>query len=202
MHVKSQPVGGDLQLSLACPQCGAAGWVELARLHNGLRCGQCQCNFLLGSNGRLLREAELPHVRFSCPRCKQSGRIPAMFALRKVHCGCCKLTLKVGPDRQLHGEAEATQMRRDAARADSQLKQNLWSNRIMPLFLDDGGRLRRANASLAVIVLLGVLVAGARQSASFLRIRPSAGRDDSPTPVWPAIGERRRITWKTMTSRG
>jgi hypothetical protein len=109
--------GDDLHLSLACPECGASGWVRWASLQRGMSCPKCGCHFHVARNGQLQSDDDLPRVRFHCPRCHQAGAIPAIYRVRRAKCGACKLPLEIGPDAQLHGAKEAAEMRRAATSA-------------------------------------------------------------------------------------
>jgi hypothetical protein len=74
-EIAEQPaaVGANLRLALACPQCGAGGWIKWTSLNRAIHCPKCGCEFLIARNGQLLSLGDLPRVRFACPRCGKSG---------------------------------------------------------------------------------------------------------------------------------
>jgi hypothetical protein len=166
--------GGDLHLSLDCPQCGATGWAPWASLKRGMSCPKCHCHFHIASNGQLRNDELLPRVRFHCPRCHQAGAIPATFKIRKAKCGVCKLPLEIGPDEQLHGAKEAAEMRRRAAEASVA---SAASNRRLPDFLQQflfqpDGKMRITNAVLVGILALGLLAAVVAGAGSLFASTP------------------------------
>ena len=147
----------ELNVSLACPQCGHSGWTQWKKLRRGMRCPKCQCQFLLDRNGQLMTEEELPQVRFSCPRCGQAGSIPKLFNVRKAACGVCKLQLVMGPDHQLHGAEEVAKMRRaHNAAALEQKQKDLSIARGLPQAAPPAKRRRTmlAGAAAAAVVVL------------------------------------------------
>jgi hypothetical protein len=155
----SNQLGDDLQLSLACPACGASGWVPWKRLQRGMACPKCQCHFHVASNGQLQSDDALPRVRFHCPRCQQAGSIPANFRVRKAKCGVCKLPLEIGPDQQLHGAKEAAQLRRASARVTSSTS---GKEQVRSPFRFKNRHMRFTNlfiAGLTAVLLIAALVA-------------------------------------------
>lgn len=108
--------GEGFRITLACPQCGTQAWVEWQRLTRGLRCPKCRCQFLIGPQGKLLAQEDLPQTHYRCPRCGRSGSVPTMLSVRGAECLDCKLPLAPGPDQRLHGRQEAAALHRRAAR--------------------------------------------------------------------------------------
>lgn len=149
----------DLNVSLACPQCGHSGWTQWKKLRRGMRCPKCQCQFLLDRNGQLMTEEELPQIKFSCPRCGQNGSIPKLFNVRKAACGVCKLQLVIGPDNQLHGADEVAKMRRAQNSAALEQKTKEYAAaRGLPQAAPPANRKRiiLAGAAAAVVVVAAI----------------------------------------------
>lgn len=110
-----QETKSSLRLKLTCPQCQAEGQVDWHKLQHGLRCHQCQCEFMIAGGGKVTPLAELPQLRYECPRCRQTGVVPAPLAGRSPTCPHCKLSLERGPDQRLRGAEESREKWQTAA---------------------------------------------------------------------------------------
>lgn len=143
-----------LCIPINCPQCRAPGLINLTRLQNGMRCPECDCEFIVARGGHVRRVADLPHVRYSCPRCQQSGLVPAALAARTAKCPQCSLQLARAPDQVLRGVEQATELWRLSGGKAHGAK---WHDRITKFFTTGDGRLRKQSIALlslpAVIVL-------------------------------------------------
>jgi hypothetical protein len=105
----------SLVLKLTCPRCQAVGQVDWHKLQHGLRCHQCQCEFMIAGGGKVTPLADLPQLRYECPRCRQSGVVPAPLAGRSPVCPHCKLALERGPDQCLRGAEQSREKWKSAA---------------------------------------------------------------------------------------
>jgi hypothetical protein len=149
-------------MNLACPGCGAGGLVDWKSLKNGIGCPNCGCQFLIGKNGRVTTQSELPQARYHCPRCRQSGSIPSMLAVRGTHCSGCKLALVLGPDGRLYGERDAEEK---WLVAGGVRRRPAW-DRLTARFrsLNSSGRWTIATASVvslgAILICVGITLAG------------------------------------------
>jgi hypothetical protein len=108
---RDEPRAADEKVSIpiTCPQCSLNGLVGWTSLQNGIRCPQCECEFLVARDGTIRRLAELPQVRYSCPRCHKSGHMPRILAARGAKCPGCGLKLARAPNRRMDGAAEAAE---------------------------------------------------------------------------------------------
>jgi hypothetical protein len=149
----------SLKVSLDCPECGATGLVDWKSLNNGMGCPQCGCRFLIGRGGRVLSQADLPHVRYTCPRCKKSAAVPSMLAVRGIDCAGCELPLVLGPDQRLYSVAEADERWRSAGMASRRPSLADW---LTKKFTKSDGRVRMpvvfsSAAALAVVVVFVIV---------------------------------------------
>ena len=148
---------GGLRLSLACPKCGTAGWTDLSKLRRGLKCPTCGCQFVVASNGRMLKQDQLRQIRYSCPRCRQTGTVSAQLHVRKAFCSGCRLTLVAGPDQQLYGEQEAQAMHRSAHAAAGQRRLR---DRLKRSLTRADGELHRRNVALLAMAMIVFVTLG------------------------------------------
>ncbi len=154
--------GDPLSLPIRCPQCAMEGLVGWTSLQNGIRCPSCECEFLVARGGKVVRLADMPHVRYACPRCGKSGAVPAALGARKTKCPSCALPLARGPDQRLHGESEAAELWKNAA--PTPRRASAVANVLARLTTADG-RWRRVNVAVAatpvvVLALMGTFALG------------------------------------------
>ncbi|MGE0608953.1 MAG: hypothetical protein AB7O62_17795 [Pirellulales bacterium] len=111
-----EPPADEMILRLKCPQCGAGGRVAWNSLRHGMKCHKCGCQFMIGSDGKLVSQDALPRVRFDCPRCGSSGQMLAPGRCGK--CPSCKMPLATDQNQNLRGAEEAAESRRKACLAE------------------------------------------------------------------------------------
>lgn len=144
---ESSTRGVGLKISLVCPGCGDAGWVEWQNLSRGMHCRKCGCRFAIDRSGHLATRAAAA-LRYKCPRCGHVGPMASTALDAGITCGGCTLTLIRGHDNQLHGPGELLPRVAPPPTADVPKR----SPRAL------GGRGRLAATSTAAFMLVALLL--------------------------------------------
>ncbi|HEX6962501.1 MAG TPA: hypothetical protein VF175_11585 [Lacipirellula sp.] len=134
-----------LRIPIQCPQCSTMGLVGWTSLQNGIRCPECDCEFIVAKGGHIRKLADLPHIRYSCPRCSQSGLIPDVPGGRAAKCPGCGLPLARGPNQRMNGVSEAAEQWKanlGKPRSDS------WLDRVRRQIVTPDGRWHRTRIAL------------------------------------------------------